>query len=136
MQSCDQTTPCHGKDRGGHHFQFYAHADAPLSFISPYVSLAAAVFSSQMPQCMCVLPPCDSGRLTQAAELTDNGGERVVHHTLQLAADALGELPSAEVTGVDVPLHQRHGEASLRPDLLGKRGKLYGEFHPDRLHLC
>lgn len=50
--------------------------------------------------------------LTQAAELTNDGRERVVHHTLQLAADALGELPSAEVTGLDVPLHQRHGEVS------------------------
>lgn len=136
MQSCDQTTRCHRKDRGGHNFhQFYAHADVPLSFISPYVRLAAAVFSSQTLQCMCVLL-CDSGRLTQAAELTDNGGERVVHHTLQLAADALGELPSAEVTGVDVPLHQRHGGASLRPNLLEKHRKLYGEFHSDRLHLC
>lgn len=57
---------------------------------------------------------CDSGCLTQAAELTDDGGERVVHHTLQLAADALRELAPAEVTGVDVPLHQRHGLAPSR----------------------
>lgn len=106
----------------------------PLSFIRPYASLAAAVFSSQMRQCTRALLR-DGGRLTQAAELADNGGERVVHHTLQLAADALGELPSAEVTGVDVPLHQRHGEASLPPDLLEKHRKLYGELHSDRLHL-
>lgn len=52
--------------------------------------------------------------LTQAAELTDDGGKRVVHHTLQLAADALGERPSAEVARLDVSLHQRHGEASRR----------------------
>lgn len=52
--------------------------------------------------------------LTQAAELTDDGGKRVVHHTLQLAADALGECPSAEVARLDVSLHQRHGEASRR----------------------
>lgn len=61
--------------------------------------------------------------LTQAAELTDDGRERVVHHTLQLAANALGELPSAEVTGLDVPLHQRHGEASHRHKLQGKHGE-------------
>lgn len=52
--------------------------------------------------------------LTQAAELTDDGRKRVVHHTLQLAADALGERPSAEVARLDVSLHQRHGEASRR----------------------
>lgn len=55
--------------------------------------------------------------LTQAAELTDDGRERVVHHALQLAADALGEFPSAEVAGLDVPLHQRHGETSRRHTL-------------------
>lgn len=55
--------------------------------------------------------------LTQAAKLTDDGGERVVHHTLELAADAVGQLPPAEVTGLDVPLHQRHGEASHRHKL-------------------
>lgn len=60
--------------------------------------------------------------LTQAAELTDDGRECVVHHTLQLAADALGELPSTEVTGLDVPLHQRHGEASRRHTLQGNTG--------------
>lgn len=60
---------------------------------------------------------CVSVCLTQAAELTDDGRQRVVHHTLQLAADALGEFPSAEVTGLDVPLHQRHGEASHRHKL-------------------
>lgn len=52
--------------------------------------------------------------LTQAAELTNDGRERVVHHALQLAADALGEFPPAEVARLDVPLHQRHGEASHR----------------------
>lgn len=57
--------------------------------------------------------------LTQAAKLTDDGRECVVHHTLQLAADALRELPSAEVTGLNVPLHQRHGEASHRHKLRG-----------------
>lgn len=84
---------------------------------------------------MCALL-CDGGCLTQAAELTDNSGERVVHHALQLAADALGELPSAEVTGIDVPLHQRHGEASLRHNLMEKHGKIYSEFHSDMLRLC
>lgn len=58
--------------------------------------------------------------LTQAAELTDDGRECVVHHTLQLAADALGELPSAEVTGLDVPLNQRHGEAARQTQTAGK----------------
>lgn len=72
-----------------------------------------------MLQCVCVCV-CAS-LLTQAAELTDDGGESVVHHTLQLAADALRELPSAEVPGVDVPLHQRHGEASHRHKLVGKK---------------
>ena len=67
---------------------------------------------------MCV---CVCVGLTQAAELTDNCGESVVHHTLQLAADALGELPSAEVTGIDVPLHQRHGEASHCQRLMEKK---------------
>lgn len=57
--------------------------------------------------------------LTQAAKLTDDGRECVVHHTLQLAADALRELPSAEVTGLNVPLHQRHGEASQQHKLCG-----------------
>lgn len=52
--------------------------------------------------------------LTQAAELTDDGRKCVVHHTLQLAADALGERPSAEVARLDVSFHQRHGEASRR----------------------
>lgn len=74
--------------------------------------------------CACVRALlCDGGGLTQAAELTDNGGERVVHHTLQLAADALGELPSAEVARIDVPLHQRHGEASHRHKLMEKQPK-------------
>lgn len=50
--------------------------------------------------------------LTEAAELPDDGRERVVHHALQLAADALGEFPPAEVARLDVPLHQRHGDAS------------------------
>lgn len=69
--------------------------------------------------CACV---CPCVCLTQTAELTDDGRERVVHHTLQLAADALGELPSAEVPGLNVPLHQRHGEASHRHDLQGNTG--------------
>lgn len=51
-------------------------------------------------------------RLTQAAELADDGGECVVHHTLQLAVDAIGELPAAEVARLDVPLDQWHGDAS------------------------
>lgn len=63
--------------------------------------------------CMCVCVFC----LTQAAELTDDGWECVVHHTLQLTANALREFPPAEVTGLDVPLHQRHGEASHRHKL-------------------
>lgn len=58
--------------------------------------------------------------LTEAAELADDGRQRVVHHTLQLAADALGQLPSTEVTRLDVPLNQRHGEASLRHKLQRK----------------
>lgn len=68
---------------------------------------------------------CVSVCLTQAAELTDDGRERVVHHTLQLAANALGELPSAEVTGLDVPLHQRHGEASHQHTLQGNMGNMH-----------
>lgn len=62
---------------------------------------------------------CRTVCLTQAAELTDDGGQRVVHHTLQLAVDTFRELPSAEVTGLDVSLHQRHGEASNCQKLLG-----------------
>jgi len=61
--------------------------------------------------------------LTEAAELANDGRERVVHHTLQLTADALGQLPSAEVTRLDVPLHQRHGEASHRHELQGNTRK-------------
>lgn len=61
--------------------------------------------------------------LTEAAELADDGRQRVVHHTLQLAADALGQLPSTEVTRLDVPLNQRHGEASLRHTLQGSANK-------------
>lgn len=102
--------------------QFYGHTEVLPPFISPHLSLVAAVFFDQMLGCTCVLL-CDSGGLTQAAELTDNGGESVVHHTLQLAADALGELPSAEVAGIDVPLHQRHGEASHRHKLMEKKQK-------------
>lgn len=85
-------------------------------FLLPSSRLLAAVFFYQRPHCLCVFV-CVSVCLTQAAELTDDGRQRVVHHTLQLAADALGEFPSAEVTGLDVPLHQRHGEASHRHKL-------------------
>lgn len=60
--------------------------------------------------------------LTQAAELADDGRERVVHHTLQLAADSLWQLPSAEVPGLDVPLHQRHGDGSHQHKLQGHTG--------------
>lgn len=66
--------------------------------------------------CVCVC-------LTQTAQLTNDGRERVVHHTLQLTADALWQLPSAEVTRLDVPLYQRHGEASHRHKLEGKTGE-------------
>lgn len=59
--------------------------------------------------------------LTQAAELANDGGQRVVHHTLQLAADAIGQRSPAEVARLDVPLHQRHGEAS-RSDWKEKQG--------------
>lgn len=86
--------------------------------------LLAAVFFFQMLHCVHVFVYV-SVCLTQAAELTDDGRERVVHHTLQLAADALGELPSAEVTGLDVPLHQRHSEASHRQRLQGNRHTLF-----------
>lgn len=74
--------------------------------------------------------------LTQAAELTDDGRERVVHHTLELAADAVGELPSAEVTGLDVPLHQRHGEASHRHKLQRKAQDVLDTDTPVRETVC
>jgi len=71
--------------------------------------------------------------LTQAAELTDDGRERVVHHALQLVADAHGELPSAEVTWLDDPLHQRHGGASHRQSLRGDTGNKHALFEtPER----
>lgn len=76
---------------------------------------------------------CVSVCLTQAAELTDDGRQRVVHHTLQLAADALGEFPSAEVTGLDVPLHQRHGEASHRHKLQGNKGNKHTVLDTDMI---
>lgn len=97
------------------------HKSLYLFFVFFYLKLLAAVFFLQRLQCAHGFV-CASVRLTQAAELTDDGRERVVHHTLQLAADALGELPSAEVTGLDVPLHQRHGEASHRHKLRGNTG--------------
>lgn len=87
----------------------------------PSLSLSEAVFFLFYIVCVCVFVRV-SVCLTQAAELTDDGRERVVHHTLQLAADALGELPSAEVTGLDVPLHQWHGKASHRHKLQGYKG--------------
>lgn len=72
--------------------------------------LYVRLFSHHLNACVCVC--VHVWTLTQAAELTDDGRERVVHNTLQLAADALGQLPSAEVTGLNVPLHERHGETS------------------------
>lgn len=76
--------------------------------------MGAYVSVGQCIDCVC---------LTQAAELADDGREGVVHHTLQLAADAIRELTTAEVTGLDVPLHQRHGEASHPHDLQGNTDK-------------
>lgn len=58
--------------------------------------------------------------LTQAAELTDDSRQGVVHHALQLAADAVRQRPPAEVARLDVPLHQRHGETSRRQRTGGK----------------
>lgn len=90
--------------------QFYSHADARRLCLFAQILVSWQLFPATECFDVCVLL-CDSGRLTQAAELPDNGGQSVVHHTLQLAADALRELPSAEVAGINVPLHQRHGEA-------------------------
>lgn len=48
-------------------------------------------------------------RLTQAAQLPNDGGQGAVGHALELTGDASGQGPPAQVPGLDVPLHQGHG---------------------------
>lgn len=43
--------------------------------------------------------------LTQTAQLTYDGGQGAVGHTLEFTGDALGQGSPAQVPGFDVPLH-------------------------------
>lgn len=47
-------------------------------------------------------------RLTQAAQLLDDGRQGAVGDALQLAGDPIRQGAAAQEAGLDDPLHQRH----------------------------
>lgn len=62
--------------------------------------------------------------LTQATELADDSGQRVVGYTLQLVANPIRHCTVAQVPRLNVSLDQRHGPFSQLSHLLGDRGQL------------
>lgn len=51
--------------------------------------------------------------LTQAAQLFDDGCQGAVSDTLQLTGHPIRQRPTAQVPGLNVPLHQRHSGLHL-----------------------
>ncbi len=58
--------------------------------------------------------------LTQAAQLTDDAGQRDVGHTLQLVLDSVRKSCVTQVTRLDTALDQRHPERERERESLAR----------------
>jgi len=58
-------------------------------------------------------PILSYSKLTQTAQLFNDGCQRAVGDTLQLTGHPIRQRPTAQVPGLNVPLHQRHAALLL-----------------------